>query len=161
MQIKQNETFTRHSAGGIIINSRNEIVLVQQGGVSWSFPKGHLETNETPLEAAKREISEETGIKDLILEKELESYTRTSDVYTPDGIEVVNKKITLFIFRTSQEELITEDEVTSEIRWVDRNLVPDLLTHPLDKDFYRKNFQDQFSPSHSPIHRAHPSPLYR
>ncbi|MEI7777226.1 MAG: NUDIX domain-containing protein [bacterium] len=140
MQTTQNKTFTRHSAGGIIINQKNEIVLVKQGSVSWSFPKGHLEKDETPLEAAKREILEETGIKDLILEKELESYVRTSDVYTPNGIEVVNKKITLFVFKTSQEEVFTEDDITSEIKWVNKNLVTTILTHPKDKAFYTEEF---------------------
>ncbi len=131
-----NENYNKHSAGGIVINKNGEIVLVKQGGVSWSFPKGHLEKSETALEAAKREILEETGIKDLFLEKELESYIRTSDAYTPNGIEVINKKITLFVFRTSQEELSTEDDVTTEIRWVDKNLVSNLLTHPKDREFY-------------------------
>ncbi len=134
------KNFERHSAGGIVVNPKGEIVLVKQGGVSWSFPKGHLETDETPLEAAKREILEETGIKDLALEKELESYIRTSDVYTPDGIVVANKKITLFVFRTTQEELFTEDEVTSEIKWVHKSLVPIILTHPKDKAFYIEEF---------------------
>ncbi len=31
----------------------------------WDFPKGYLEKKEKPEEAAKREIGEETGIKDL------------------------------------------------------------------------------------------------
>ena len=131
-----NENYNKHSAGGIVINNNGEIVLVKQGDVSWSFPKGHLEKSETALEAAKREILEETGIKDLFLEKELESYIRTSDAYTSNGIEVINKKITLFVFRTSQEELSTEDDVTTEIRWVDKNLVSNLLTHPKDREFY-------------------------
>jgi 8-oxo-dGTP pyrophosphatase MutT (NUDIX family) len=32
---------------------------------SWSFPKGHHEEGETPIETALRETEEETGIKDL------------------------------------------------------------------------------------------------
>ena len=32
---------------------------------NWDFPKGVVESGEDPLEAAKREIQEETGIQDL------------------------------------------------------------------------------------------------
>ena len=32
-----------------------------QGQVVWTFPKGHLEKGESPLEAALREVEEETG----------------------------------------------------------------------------------------------------
>ncbi len=31
----------------------------------WDFPKGHTEAGETPLQAALREVEEETGLRDL------------------------------------------------------------------------------------------------
>ena len=34
---------------------------------SYEHPAGHVETNETPMEAAKRELFEETGIQDCKL----------------------------------------------------------------------------------------------
>lgn len=34
----------------------------------WDFPKGRTEKNETPLQAAYREVAEETGITDLSLD---------------------------------------------------------------------------------------------
>jgi predicted NUDIX family NTP pyrophosphohydrolase len=47
-----------------------EVFLVHPGGPfwakkdlgSWSLPKGEYEENESPLEAAKREFEEETGV---------------------------------------------------------------------------------------------------
>jgi predicted NUDIX family NTP pyrophosphohydrolase len=50
--------------------SRLEVLLVHPGGPywsnkdegAWSIPKGEFEGNEDPLEAAKRELREETGI---------------------------------------------------------------------------------------------------
>lgn len=35
---------------------------------NWDFPKGLVEAKETPLEAARREVAEETGISDIRLE---------------------------------------------------------------------------------------------
>lgn len=34
---------------------------------NWSFPKGHVEDGETPVETALRELKEETGITDVSL----------------------------------------------------------------------------------------------
>lgn len=55
-----------YAAGGIV-EKNGKILLVKvtnlQGKVVWTFPKGHLEKNETPLKAALREVEEETGWK--------------------------------------------------------------------------------------------------
>jgi bis(5'-nucleosidyl)-tetraphosphatase len=39
-------------------------LLVHQTAGHWGFPKGHKEKDESPMVAAKRELSEETGIED-------------------------------------------------------------------------------------------------
>jgi 8-oxo-dGTP pyrophosphatase MutT (NUDIX family) len=38
------------------------IFLVQQISGAWHLPKGHAESNETPLETAARELKEETNL---------------------------------------------------------------------------------------------------
>jgi 8-oxo-dGTP pyrophosphatase MutT (NUDIX family) len=53
-----------HSAGGVIVRD-NLVLLIQmrnlEGTTVWTFPKGHLEPDETPQAAAVREVAEETG----------------------------------------------------------------------------------------------------
>jgi tRNA nucleotidyltransferase (CCA-adding enzyme) len=50
--------------GGIIkCSSTGKYLLVKGFTGKWSFPKGHMEKNESALDCAKREIYEETGIK--------------------------------------------------------------------------------------------------
>ena len=53
------------SAGGVVINQQGMVLVVNQSGTSWSLPKGHVEPGEEPLQAAIREIKEESGITDL------------------------------------------------------------------------------------------------
>lgn len=64
----------KKSAGILLYRFRNailEVLLVHPGGPfwakkdnhAWSVPKGEFEDGEDPLEAAKRELEEETGIK--------------------------------------------------------------------------------------------------
>ncbi len=58
--------------GGIIkCSSTGKYLLVKGFTGKWSFPKGHREINESPIDCAKREIYEETGIKfdDIINKK--------------------------------------------------------------------------------------------
>ena len=64
------------SAGGIVINPYGQILVVNQKSNSWSLPKGHIDPGEDSLAAAKREIYEESGLKDLVLIHELGSYQR-------------------------------------------------------------------------------------
>ncbi len=44
------------------------VTLLLRAYHHWDFPKGIREAGEEPLQAAKREVLEETGIDDLVLE---------------------------------------------------------------------------------------------
>jgi 8-oxo-(d)GTP phosphatase len=129
----------RESAGGIIVGPQGSIVLVEQHGNSWSFPKGGIEEGESPLVAAQREIEEETGLTELTYIKPLGSYTRYSlalDGKT-ENPAWGNRKRTFFLFTTAQTTFHTHDpqgEIT-QVRWVSIEEALQLLTHPKDKEF--------------------------
>ena len=84
----------------------------------WDFPKGRTETGETPLQAACREVTEETGITDLRF-KWGEDYTETGP-YARGKVaryylaETTTREVTLGI----APELGTPEH--HEWRWVDR-----------------------------------------
>lgn len=125
------------AAGGVVVNTEGNILVVSQNGDSWSLPKGHIDEGETALDAAKREILEESGVSELELVKELGTYERFRIGENGQGEDTTElKKITLFLFKTRQQDLKPIDSHHPEAVWVEKEKVADLLTHPKDKDFF-------------------------
>jgi ADP-ribose pyrophosphatase YjhB (NUDIX family) len=119
------------SAGGVVINKYGEVLVVSQRGTSWSLPKVHLNEGESILKAAKREIEEESGIKDLRLIKELGSYERPG-INNP--LEV--KTIHMYLFKTDEINLKPIDPANPEARWIDMDKVNNFLTAEKDREFF-------------------------
>jgi len=107
---------SKKSAGILLYRFENdlpEIFLVHSGGPfwakkdlgAWSIPKGEFEADENPLDAAKREVEEETGIK-----------------VSGEFIELtpVKQKSGKIIYAWAQEKDINPAQITSnnfEIEW--------------------------------------------
>lgn len=58
------------SSGMVVVRreGRDWRLLLLRAYQYWDFPKGRTEPGETPLQAAYREVTEETGITDFTLE---------------------------------------------------------------------------------------------
>jgi len=131
------------SAGGVVINKDGLVLVVNQRGQSWSLPKGHINEGESALDAAKREIYEESGINQLELLSELGNYQRSKIALDGGDDTSEQKTIFMFLFKTDQSLLKPIDPENPEARWVNKNNVADLLTHRKDKEFFlsiRNNF---------------------
>lgn len=126
-----------HSAGGVVLNNKKEVLVVSQHGTSWSLPKGHIDEGENSLEAAKREIYEESGIRELIFIKDLGTYQRYK--IAKDGGDDMSelKNITMYLFETTQTELAPVDNENPEAAWIKKEDVANLLTHEKDKAFFK------------------------
>ena len=107
----------------VIENSKNEVLIALRPhshkveGGKWEFPGGKVEAGETPESALVREIREELGI-----EIRVESWLGlTSHVYQDAGVHVV-----LLFYRCTH--LAGEFNLcdVAEVRWVSRNVRPDL-----------------------------------
>ena len=70
------------SCGCIVFDSNMNVLLVQMNLGHWSFPKGHVEPNETEEETALRETLEETNINCEIIPgfREMTTYSPYPDV---------------------------------------------------------------------------------
>ena len=67
----------RLGVGIILLNKKNEVFVgkrIDNPENYWQMPQGGLDKNETFLQAAKRELEEETGIKTIRIIKEIEEW---------------------------------------------------------------------------------------
>ena len=70
MPVKFSEKLKTTDSAGIFVfrgNGGVTEVLMIRSLTRWSFPKGHIEPGETGMQAAVREVFEETGIKSEII----------------------------------------------------------------------------------------------
>ena len=121
------------SSGGVVLNMKGEVLVVNQRGTSWSLPKGHVEKGEDFVNAAKREIKEESGIGDLQIIGELGSYKRPR-IDDPSEIKTIH----MFLFKTNESALKPTDSQNPEARWVNKDEVENFLTAKQDIEFFRK-----------------------
>lgn len=109
---------TEVSAGGVIVRKRGdswEVLLICDPKGKWTFPKGHLEGDESHLETAIREIGEEVGIHDLTYMADL---TPVEYLFTRDGL--VKKTVHFFLFECGGDAPLVPqiDEGITDAVWV-------------------------------------------
>lgn len=56
------------SQGAVIKNSKNQILILKLRDKNWVIPGGHLHKNEDWQDGLRREIFEETGIKEVSID---------------------------------------------------------------------------------------------
>lgn len=127
-----------YSAGGVVLNKEGLVLVVNQNGNSWSLPKGHIDEGEEKLQAATREIYEESGIKELNLIKDLGFYDRYKIGIDGGEDKSEIKTIYMFLFKTEEEKLEPIDPGNPEALWIEKEKVAELLTHKKDKEFFLK-----------------------
>ena len=101
-----------YSAGAIlytIIDKQIYYLLIKDFHYNWGFPKGHLENNETTIEAAYREIKEEVNIKPTIDD----SFCEELIYKLPNGI---NKHSIYFLAYYENQEAKKQIEEVQEIK---------------------------------------------
>ena len=106
------------SAGGIVFR-RDEsgvvrFLLIRDSYDNWGFPKGHLEEDESPADAARRETAEETGLADL----KLHGPIRLIDWHFRFRGRFIHKFCHFFLFESADGQPVPqEDEGITACRW--------------------------------------------
>jgi bis(5'-nucleosidyl)-tetraphosphatase len=98
------------SAGAVVFRDtegEKKFLLLLYPAGHWDFPKGNIEKGEEPIDAAKREIEEETGIKEIHFVEGFQSkisyFYRRSDGLT-------HKEVIFFGARTGDESVKVSHE---------------------------------------------------
>lgn len=112
--------FRHHPAG------RQYLVIKNRIGGHWGFPKGRLEAGEDEMEAARREVGEEVGIRQAQVERGFSERLKYRFVRNQ---EVVSKTVTLFLATTEEHGILGGDEVEA-MEWLPLSDALSRLTHP-------------------------------
>lgn len=124
------------AAGGIVLNQKNQIAIVSQFGEEWVLPKGKLDEGEDILECAKREIAEETSLTDLQLIQKLGTYEHISQGRSQLNNERIYKIVHMYLFRTNQIELKSQDPHNPDALWIDIDEVDKYFRKHAQTDFF-------------------------
>lgn len=112
------------AAGGVVKNQNNEYLFIHRLG-KWDLPKGKVEEGETIKSAAVREVEEECGINNLVLNEHL---TTTYHIYFQDNLKL---KATYWYAMdyTGNETLIPQlEEGIGIAEWKSKSDFPELYS---------------------------------
>lgn len=126
------------SAGGIAVKIDDGVAYAacigrrnRGGKLEWCLPKGHIENDETPEEAAKREVAEETGIHaDVIHTIGVIDYWFTGDDRR------VHKTVHHFLLEAHGGVITVENDPDQEAevaQWIALRDLPRRLAYPNER----------------------------
>ena len=115
------------SCGCIVINDKNEVLLIHHNAGHWDFPKGHVEVGETEVQTAIREVKEETNI-----DVEVNEEYRYTTEYSPK--EDVMKEVVYFLAKNISDNKEAQLEEVSEVKWIKIEEAINKITYDTSKE---------------------------
>lgn len=117
-----------HESAGVVVLDGNRCLIMRRG-TEWIFPKGHLEAGERPLQAAVREVREETA-----LEIEIDGYVgNTRYEFGPVEGPQMSKRVDWYWGHPVGGSIAVE-ATFAEALFVPRREALSLLTHEADRE---------------------------
>jgi 8-oxo-dGTP pyrophosphatase MutT (NUDIX family) len=106
------------SAGGVVVDGDQVVVIVPvkraaDGRSVLGLPKGHPDGDETPEEAARREVAEEAGVTGELIDELGEvryNYERRG--------RTVAKRVRFYLFRYVSGNVADHDHEIEDARWM-------------------------------------------
>ncbi len=100
-------------------------LLVQHHAGHWAFPKGHAEHGETAIQAARRELREETGISAVQL---LQDAVLSETYYFKRDQQTVAKTVRYYIGIVGDAAVQIQAAEIKDYRWVSFDEATRLIT---------------------------------
>ncbi len=122
------------SAGGVVVRGDQVVAIVPtrraaDGSRVLALPKGHVDPGESAVEAAEREVREETGIvADPVCELGESRY------WYRRGGRTIGKSVTFFLFSYIDGDTADHDDEVEEVRWIGLDEATTSLSHAAERE---------------------------
>ena len=130
----------RIGVGIIVLNNQNQVFVGKRKdnpGDNWQMPQGGVDKGESYINAMKRELLEETSIKNIKILKEVD---RIYEYELPDNLVGIIWKgkfrgqkqkwfITKFLGNDSEINLNTKNPEFVDWKWIEPKLLPEVIVN--------------------------------
>ena len=123
------------AAGCIIIKDNKVLLILQKSGNFWGFPKGHLEENETEIEAAKRETLEETGLEVI-----LDDRKRYETNYIVRN--EIDKTSVFYLAKVKSGKIKKQEAEVEDIQWFEFDKALNMIIYDNLKEIFKQVLKD-------------------
>ena len=125
------------SAGGVVVRNGDVAVIVPKrrgatGEKVLGLPKGHLDGDETEVDAAIREVREETGVDAELVER----LGEVSYSYERRG-RPIDKRVAFYLLRYRSGELAHDHEI-EDVRWMPLEEAARSLTYEGEREMVQR-----------------------
>ena len=136
----------RIGVGVVVLNNKNQVFVGKRKdnpGDKWQMPQGGVDKGESYINAMKRELFEETSIKNIKILKEVD---RIYEYELPDNLVGIIWKgkfrgqkqkwfITKFLGEDSEINLNTKHPEFIDWKWIEPKVLPKVIVN-FKKDLY-------------------------
>jgi 8-oxo-dGTP pyrophosphatase MutT (NUDIX family) len=122
------------SAGGVVVRDGEVVVIVptrraSDGSRVLALPKGHIDPGENALQAATREVREETGV----VGEPVTELGETRYWYRRDG-QTIPKSVSFYLFSYVEGDTEDHDDEVEEARWIALQDAQHELSHTAERE---------------------------
>ncbi len=110
------------------------LIISHRNDGHWGFPKGHIEKNESEEQAAKREVSEETGITATLMptfKASVEYLIKQNTV----------KEVVYFLAQVQDQTVYIDVEEIMDYRWSSFKQAKQLLSYKSSKEVLEQAYE--------------------